>query len=44
MKVQVSKEHYNPNEYDDFFRFISYQKQIELIIKQKPKNILEIGV
>lgn len=44
MAIQVRKEHYTSKKYDDFFRFISYQKQIELIIQSNPKSTLEIGV
>ncbi len=43
-KVQVKKEHYFNEGYDNIFRFLSYFKQIELIREQKPKSILEIGV
>ena len=41
--TQVPKEHYS-NNYDNVFRFISYYYQIDLAIKLKPKNILEIGI
>lgn len=44
MKTQVNKEHYVSKSYDDFFRFISYQTQIECILNKNPKKILEVGI
>ncbi|MDD4082331.1 MAG: class I SAM-dependent methyltransferase, partial [Sphaerochaetaceae bacterium] len=43
-KVQVKKEHYSNKGYNDIFRFLSYQHQIESIISLNPKTILEIGI
>jgi len=42
--VQVQKEHYFNSGYDDIFRFLSYQHQIELVRELGPKTVLEIGV
>src|SRR6056297_3237194 len=42
-KLQVSKNHYFKNKYDDLKRFVSYWHQIKQIIQLNPKNILEIG-
>jgi len=42
-RLQVSKNHYFENNYDDLKRFASYWHQINQIIKLNPKNILEIG-
>ncbi len=43
-KGQVKKQHYHNLGYNDIFRFLSYQHQIELILRLKPKRVLEIGV
>lgn len=42
--IQVSPNHYKSKEYDNLDRFISYYKQLELIKKNNPKKILEIGI
>lgn len=41
--TQVSKSHYQ-KKYDNLNRFISYFYQIESVLKEDPKNVLEIGV
>ena len=43
-KIQVPKEHYNFEKYDDITRFISYFYQIDSVRKLKPNNVLEIGI
>ena len=43
MGQQVKKEHYKKG-YDDMTRFISYYYQTNLVQKQNPKKVLEIGV
>jgi ubiquinone/menaquinone biosynthesis C-methylase UbiE len=42
--VQVSTEHYRPEEYDSVPRFISYFYQTNLSAALKPETVLEIGI
>lgn len=43
-KIQVAKDHYFSLNYDTKQRWISYWYQINEILNQNPKNVLEIGV
>lgn len=44
MTIQVNPDQYYNGNYDHKDRFISYWHQINEIIKQNPKTILEIGI
>jgi hypothetical protein len=44
MKKQVNKKHYFNFKYINLLRFISYWYQIISILKESPKNVLEIGI
>jgi SAM-dependent methyltransferase len=43
-KIQVKHNHYFSEKYNDLKRFISYWQQIDLILKTKPKTLLEVGI
>lgn len=44
IKQKIKKKQYTSKGYNNIFRFLSYQHQIELITITNPKKVLEIGV
>lgn len=44
MKIQVNRDHYFNFNYISLERFKCYWRQIDTIMKYKPKSVLEIGV
>ena len=44
LKLQVTLDHYKPEQYEELHRWISYWYQIQSIIRSGAKSVLEIGL